>query len=217
MPPAYVKPTSNGKRTIWPTQSDLQSGRRLRRRCAFHATLQSLGPAALPGPRRRPPQFDQAQVRLRRPARSAPSRRQTSASRTAASFPPTSSSPRPASCCKCGGVEVSVDGRGSIFRRRRTIRFDVFRRTDLASALTTGRPCRRTAIRPIEALPALDFSSGYVQRSIAKMPKQDSRRPWRLYQNYALDIVSLRWGKVDAVVMQYSRRQLFTQTPEIIP
>ena len=56
----------------------------------------------------------------------------------------------------------------------------------------------------IEALPSLDFSSGYVQRSIAKMPKQGSKRPWRLYQNYALDIVSLRFGKVDDGVMQYS-------------
>ncbi|MDI4232925.1 NAD(P)/FAD-dependent oxidoreductase [Bradyrhizobium sp. Arg237L] len=56
----------------------------------------------------------------------------------------------------------------------------------------------------IEALPALDFSSGYVQRSIAKLPKQGSKRPWRLYQNYALDIVSLRYGKVDDGVMQYS-------------
>jgi cation diffusion facilitator CzcD-associated flavoprotein CzcO len=56
----------------------------------------------------------------------------------------------------------------------------------------------------ISELPSLDFSSGYVQRSIAKMPKQGSKRPWRLYQNYALDIVTLRYGKVDDGVMQYS-------------
>src|SRR6185312_7885155 len=43
----------------------------------------------------------------------------------------------------------------------------------------------------ITELPSLDFSSGYVQRSVAKMPKQGSKRPWRLYQNYALDIVTL--------------------------
>jgi monooxygenase len=52
--------------------------------------------------------------------------------------------------------------------------------------------------------PWIDFSSGYVQRSIAKMPKQGSKRPWKLYQNYALDIVTLRFGKVDDGVMQYS-------------
>ncbi|MBI5263807.1 MAG: NAD(P)/FAD-dependent oxidoreductase [Bradyrhizobium sp.] len=56
----------------------------------------------------------------------------------------------------------------------------------------------------ITPLPSLDFTSGYVQRSIAKLPKQGSKRPWRLYQNYALDIVSLRLGRVDDGVMQYS-------------
>ena len=50
----------------------------------------------------------------------------------------------------------------------------------------------------------LDFTSGYVQRSVAKMPKQGSKRPWKLYQNYALDIVTLRLGKVDDGVMVYS-------------
>ena len=30
------------------------------------------------------------------------------------------------------------------------------------------------------------------------------KRPWRLYQNYALDIVTLRYGKIDDGVMQYS-------------
>ena len=56
----------------------------------------------------------------------------------------------------------------------------------------------------ISELPSLDFSSGYVQRSIGKLPKQGSKRPWRLYQNYALDIISLRYGKVNDGVMQYS-------------
>jgi monooxygenase len=52
--------------------------------------------------------------------------------------------------------------------------------------------------------PWLDFTSGYVQRAVAKFPKQGSKRPWKLYQNYALDIVSLRFGKIDDGVMQYS-------------
>ncbi|MBU6461546.1 MAG: NAD(P)/FAD-dependent oxidoreductase [Bradyrhizobium sp.] len=56
----------------------------------------------------------------------------------------------------------------------------------------------------ITEMPSLNFTSGYVQRSIAKLPKQGSKRPWRLYQNYALDIVTLRFGKVDDGVMQYS-------------
>jgi len=56
----------------------------------------------------------------------------------------------------------------------------------------------------IEQLPALDFSSGYVQRALATLPKQGSKRPWRLFQNYAFDIVTLRFGKVDDGVMKYS-------------
>ena len=56
----------------------------------------------------------------------------------------------------------------------------------------------------ITAQPSLDFTSGYVQRSVAKMPKQGSKQPWRLYQNYALDVVSLRFGRIDDGVMRYS-------------
>ncbi|WP_410051289.1 flavin-containing monooxygenase [Bradyrhizobium sp. SZCCHNR1051] len=56
----------------------------------------------------------------------------------------------------------------------------------------------------VTPLPSLSFSSGYVQRAVADLPKQGSKRPWRLYQNYALDIVSLRFGKVDDGVMRYS-------------
>jgi cation diffusion facilitator CzcD-associated flavoprotein CzcO len=56
----------------------------------------------------------------------------------------------------------------------------------------------------VTEVPWLDFTSGYVQRSVAKFPKQGSKRPWKLYQNYVLDIVTLRFGKVDDGVMQYS-------------
>jgi monooxygenase len=56
----------------------------------------------------------------------------------------------------------------------------------------------------VTEVPWLDFTSGYVQRSVAKFPKQGSKRPWKLYQNYALDIVSLRFGKIDDGIMQYS-------------
>ena len=52
--------------------------------------------------------------------------------------------------------------------------------------------------------PWVDFSSGYFQRSLAKLPKQGSKRPWKLYQNYALDIVSLKFGKVEDGAMEFS-------------
>ena len=58
----------------------------------------------------------------------------------------------------------------------------------------------------LEAEPALDFTSGYVQRSIDKFPKQGSRAPWKLYQNYALDIVSLKFGKIEDGAMEFSNK-----------
>ena len=48
----------------------------------------------------------------------------------------------------------------------------------------------------VEAEPFVDFSSGYIQRALAQLPKQGNRRPWRLNQNYALDVMALRFGSV---------------------
>jgi monooxygenase len=52
--------------------------------------------------------------------------------------------------------------------------------------------------------PFIDFSSGYVLRAIEKFPKQGSKAPWRLYQNYARDIVALRYGALEDGAMVFS-------------
>ena len=52
--------------------------------------------------------------------------------------------------------------------------------------------------------PVIDFSSGYVLRSVDKLPKQGSKPPWRLYQNYALDILSLRRGQLEDGTIEFS-------------
>jgi hypothetical protein len=52
--------------------------------------------------------------------------------------------------------------------------------------------------------PWLDFSSGYVQRAMAKFPKQGSKPPWRLHQNYALDLLSLRYAKLEDGVLRFT-------------
>jgi len=54
--------------------------------------------------------------------------------------------------------------------------------------------------------PWLDFTSGYVTRAMAEFPKQGLTKPWKLYQNYALDLVTLKFGKVDDGVMQFKPR-----------
>jgi len=55
-----------------------------------------------------------------------------------------------------------------------------------------------------EPMPFLDLTSGYIQRAIERFPKQGSRTPWRLHQNYALDLVMLQRGSVDDGVMEFS-------------
>jgi cation diffusion facilitator CzcD-associated flavoprotein CzcO len=54
--------------------------------------------------------------------------------------------------------------------------------------------------------PWIDFSSGYIRRGIDKFPKQGSKAPWKLYQNYALDIMSLRYGSIEDSAMEFSNR-----------
>jgi monooxygenase len=53
--------------------------------------------------------------------------------------------------------------------------------------------------------PAIDFSSGYIQRALDELPKQGSKRPWRLHQNYALDIIEFRFTSVDDGTMEFTR------------
>jgi monooxygenase len=59
----------------------------------------------------------------------------------------------------------------------------------------------------IERVPFIDFSSGYVQRAIDKFPKQGSRAPWRLYQNYLLDLMTLRFSRLDDGALQFASAQ----------
>ncbi len=57
----------------------------------------------------------------------------------------------------------------------------------------------------ITAQPLINLASGYVRRSIDQMPKRGSKPPWRLRQNYAVDIVNLRHGQIEDGVMRFSR------------
>jgi cation diffusion facilitator CzcD-associated flavoprotein CzcO len=43
----------------------------------------------------------------------------------------------------------------------------------------------------------IDFSSGYVQRSASKLPKQASTKPWKLHQNYFMDLMMFRFGRLN--------------------
>ena len=59
----------------------------------------------------------------------------------------------------------------------------------------------------VEEAPFLDFSSGYVQRALDMLPKQGSKKPWKVHQNYAKDAAMFRLGAIEDGVMQFTRRE----------
>lgn len=62
--------------------------------------------------------------------------------------------------------------------------------------LQTVTPHADDAVSSGELAPLIDFSSGYVLRSVDAMPKQGAKAPWRLHQNYVRDFGLLRWGRL---------------------
>ncbi|HTY27952.1 MAG TPA: NAD(P)/FAD-dependent oxidoreductase, partial [Mycobacterium sp.] len=57
----------------------------------------------------------------------------------------------------------------------------------------------------IDERPLLDFTPGYVLRAVDRLPKAGSRAPWRLRQNYLLDLRLIRHGKVDDEALSFSK------------
>jgi len=65
--------------------------------------------------------------------------------------------------------------------------------------------------------PFIDFSSGYVLRSIDKFPKQGSKAPWQLRQNYPLDLMSLRRDPIEDGALRFSRAGSPVEAQEPLP
>ncbi|MDB4991481.1 MAG: flavin-binding family monooxygenase [Myxococcaceae bacterium] len=133
-----------------------------------------------------------------------------------------------------GGVELSVDGQHIAANTRMTYKGMMYSdvpnmalavgytnaswtlKVDLTSEYvcrllqhmddTGTRQCTPRRDPSVSEEPWLDFTSGYVQRSIDKFPRQGSRAPWKLYQNYARDLLSLRYGPVEDGVMEFGNR-----------
>jgi cation diffusion facilitator CzcD-associated flavoprotein CzcO len=61
--------------------------------------------------------------------------------------------------------------------------------------------------------PLLDFTSGYVLRSLDRFPKQGSKEPWKLRQNYIFDLRSIRRGPIDDGAMQFAAAAPRVQPP----
>ena len=55
----------------------------------------------------------------------------------------------------------------------------------------------------VEEEPALDLTSGYIQRALPSLPSQGSKKPWRLHQNYIKDLLAFRYGRVDEPALEF--------------
>ena len=51
--------------------------------------------------------------------------------------------------------------------------------------------------------PVIDFNSGYVLRALHTLPRQGSKTPWRLHQNYVKDLSMMRYGRIDDGTMEF--------------
>jgi monooxygenase len=58
----------------------------------------------------------------------------------------------------------------------------------------------------VEERPFMEFTPGYVLRSLDELPKQGSRTPWRLNQNYLRDIPLIRRGKIADEGLRFAKK-----------
>jgi cyclohexanone monooxygenase len=59
----------------------------------------------------------------------------------------------------------------------------------------------------VEVEPFLNFDAGYIKRANHILPQQGSRRPWRVYQNYFLDMITTRFGRIADGVLQFESKK----------
>ena len=55
----------------------------------------------------------------------------------------------------------------------------------------------------MEAQPLLGLNSGYVLRATAHLPKQGPEQPWRIRQNYILDMLTMKLGSIADGVLKF--------------
>ena len=56
----------------------------------------------------------------------------------------------------------------------------------------------------IKRLPFINMQSGYIARVKDQIPQQGDERPWKLYQNYFLDMTLLKLASLDDPALEYS-------------
>ncbi len=53
--------------------------------------------------------------------------------------------------------------------------------------------------------PAISLTSGYIRRAVSALPRQGQKAPWRLRQNYGLDLAALKFGALEDGAMEFRR------------
>lgn len=55
----------------------------------------------------------------------------------------------------------------------------------------------------LEAKPLLSLNSGYVLRAAASLPKQAGKKPWLIRQNYILDTLTMKLGRMEDGILKF--------------
>lgn len=53
--------------------------------------------------------------------------------------------------------------------------------------------------------PLLAFTSGYVRRALPRLPRGGAKHPWRVFENYLLDRLTLGWARIEDGVLEFRR------------
>ena len=59
----------------------------------------------------------------------------------------------------------------------------------------------------VQEMPFMDFTPGYFRRAMDSLPKSGSEAPWRLKQNYFIDLRTIRHGKVDEESLLFTKHR----------
>ena len=58
----------------------------------------------------------------------------------------------------------------------------------------------------VEPRSLMDLSSGYIKRAADQLPRQGSKAPWYLQQNYLLDLFTMKFARLEHPALAFSRR-----------
>ncbi len=67
----------------------------------------------------------------------------------------------------------------------------------------------------VKDLPLLNLTSGYIQRAMDRFPRQGSKLPWRLYQNYFFDTLMIRFGSIKDDALEFKRAESPAKVGEV--